>query len=364
MTQPKNAPEQNTFDTRRMATQTKSLPNWDRNVDNFTGPARKQFPADILALLLSLVILLMVLSIGIYSMRDQLRTKIADLPALEDIIATFSLNKDIPIEPAAEKDAYSYLIDDKIDKLTTDPGTAPNQAFTMPVTSTEMGQGYEPEKRARTARTASYSAQSMQNILQITSSPSGALVSANGTLLGRTPYTWSNPNMYGDIRLSAEYGNFSTQNVTVFYTGGTESTHLLLSEKKPATNNKPGPAPMEKNDEAAGNSESTPVQRSLHPEYTMVNTNNDPIPQSSGNADTGTPDNLPEKSISTASLFISTIPARAEIYHNGSFIGKANSSPVKLTTGPQTLTFVKGDKEITRVITVNEGHNQPVVINF
>jgi anti-anti-sigma regulatory factor len=65
-----------------------------------------------------------------------------------------------------------------------------------------------------------------------------------------------------------------------------------------------------------------------------------------------------------ASVFIASIPPVADIYMDGTLIGKTNISELKVTAGTHTLKFVKGDKEISKQQTFQPGKNPSMMVRI
>jgi anti-anti-sigma factor len=65
-----------------------------------------------------------------------------------------------------------------------------------------------------------------------------------------------------------------------------------------------------------------------------------------------------------ASVFIASIPPVADIYMDGTLIGKTNISELKVTAGTHSLRFVKGDKEVTKQQTFQPGKNPSMMVRI
>ncbi|MGM0444112.1 MAG: PEGA domain-containing protein, partial [Fibrobacterota bacterium] len=103
----------------------------------------------------------------------------------------------------------------------------------------------KPEKRSRSSRSSSSGSSRRKKTskprkstaIQITTTPKGATVRANGTILGTTPYTWEDPDVYGDVRITAKKDGYESESRTVQYFQKDLSVSLNLNKsvrKEPA----------------------------------------------------------------------------------------------------------------------------------
>jgi hypothetical protein len=62
-------------------------------------------------------------------------------------------------------------------------------------------------------------------------------------------------------------------------------------------------------------------------------------------------------------IFVTSLPAFADIYIDGKFAGKAMSE-LKVPAGTHTIRLVKGDKEMTQQVTFTPGKNPSRLFKF
>jgi hypothetical protein len=78
----------------------------------------------------------------------------------------------------------------------------------------------------------------------------------------------------------------------------------------------------------------------------------------------GRPLNEGEEKRYTASIFIITIPASADIYIGSDYIGSANSGPLYFVPGKHELVFNKAGKQSRKTLDLVEGKNLSVVVKL
>jgi hypothetical protein len=167
----------------------------------------------------------------------------------------------------------------------------------------------------------------------ITSTPSGALIKANGRLIGRTPYTWNEPGVFGQVELKAKYDGYEIGRHYVEYTGGTINQHLNLTKKEPKTETIAETQPV-----AVSQPKTEPVAPPV---------SKPPV----------------QEPVKNASIYISSIPPHADVYINGKKIGTTNSD-LKVTAGTHMVRFVKDDKQSNRQMTFALGKNPSQLIRL
>ncbi len=180
------------------------------------------------------------------------------------------------------------------------------------------------------------------NTILITSSPSGALIKANGSLLGKTPYTWNNPDIFGQIELKAKKKGYDVERAMVEFTGGTIRNHFEL----------------------------TPSQSETEQTAPMINTRPSPsvpttVAQNRTPALRGTAVR-PRRVIPAANqgtIYLSTLPPNADVYLNGKKIGTSNTD-LTVFPGTYTMRFEKGDKKIVKRMTFVSGKNPSQLVRL
>ncbi len=177
------------------------------------------------------------------------------------------------------------------------------------------------------------------NKIIMTSDPSGALISTNGKTLGRTPFTWHNPAVYGMMVFTLEKHGYLRERQKVEFTGGTLRTNFVLTEVQ------------------AGGREAAPVfqEQILQPvlqekiiEPVVAPTL--PVPASSARAKPSTPRGP------RGVIFISSLPPNADVYLNGRWIGITNTD-LTINAGTHQVTLVKDGKQLVKTLTVAAGKN-------
>ena len=66
----------------------------------------------------------------------------------------------------------------------------------------------------------------------------------------------------------------------------------------------------------------------------------------------------------SGTIFIASIPPVADVYMDGTRIGKTNVEELKITAGTHTMKFVKGTKEIEKVMTFQPGKNASQMVRI
>ncbi len=179
----------------------------------------------------------------------------------------------------------------------------------------------------------------------ITSTPSGALVKANGNLIGRTPYTWHHPDVYGQVELKAKKKGYGVERTTVEFTGGTVENHFVLKKISPEAQ-RPAPEQVTQN--------STPAQNVPQP---AVRSSRTAVRQTVEKSQPAL------SAASLGSIYLSTIPPNAEVYIHGKKIGTSNTD-LTVPAGSHMVKFVKGDKTSARRMTFTAGKNPSQLVRL
>ncbi|MBN1979976.1 MAG: PEGA domain-containing protein [Chitinivibrionales bacterium] len=289
----------------------------------------------------------------------------------------------------------------------------------------------------------------------ITSLPPSALVTADGKVLGRTPVTWDEPEVYGSVPVSISKDGYETNNSTFEYTGGEMKKHFVLVKEsskgspsatggdleepsftgtsgsskskasasssssfsdveEPSFSSTPSSKPKASSSSTFSNVEepsfsSTPSSKSsakkTEPASSKSKSSDLTFDESSFESESFSETEAPppttkksgESSRSSSSrqsssssspsfsntssessggsimsgagetdalIFISSLPPMADVYLNGQKIGKTNVVELRIPPGTHTLKFVKGDKEVTKQITVIAGKNPSQLIRL
>ncbi len=193
-----------------------------------------------------------------------------------------------------------------------------------------------------------------------TSTPSGLKIFNRDQYLGTTPFTWSNPQMIGEITVYLETPEGQRIERVVDFIGGDMRRNFDITLDSYKT---PEPAPSKR----ATGAETTPRP----PEATQGS----PAPQTqqvtetaqNGNAASKGPqaDEKPalNQSGPRAEIFIATIPPGADIYIGAHKIGVANAN-LTAPAGKHTIRFVKDDISLTKKVTFTPGKNPAQVVRL
>lgn len=181
------------------------------------------------------------------------------------------------------------------------------------------------------------------NKIMVTSYPSGALVSANGRTLGRTPYTWHDPAIYGMVVLTLEKSGYASERQQVEFTGGTLRRNFVLTEAQAGGK-----------ETAAAPSGQAPLQA---PQNTVTKPAVAPTPAPAARA------KLPKPRGPQGVIFLSSIPPNADVYLKGKKIGRTNTD-LTITAGTHRITLVKGDKQLVKQLTVVAGKNPSQLVRL
>lgn len=183
------------------------------------------------------------------------------------------------------------------------------------------------------------------NKVIVTSNPTGASVTVNGDLIGKTPLTWDKP-VFGPLSIELAKAGYKSTSKDIEFTGGIVKENFTLAKEAPMPPPKPEPKlepePVRVSTPPA-KTEPEPVRITEPEEERSV----EPVVKSPSAA-TGSGD---------AQIFIASIPPVADVYLNGKLVGRTNVSEIKLPSGTMTLRFVKGPKEVSQEITLQPGKN-------
>jgi hypothetical protein len=153
--------------------------------------------------------------------------------------------------------------------------------------------------------------------VNVTSSPSGATVEVDGKRVGVTPYTFK-PASWGDITIAVSMNGYEKMTKTVEFEGGTLNVPMFSLARASS----PSPSP----------SAPPPAARPAAP--------------------------------SGATIFIATLPPKAEVYIGGRLVGTSNEGELQVPTGTHEVRFVKDGAEKTETMTFNPGKNPTKFVNL
>jgi anti-anti-sigma factor len=169
----------------------------------------------------------------------------------------------------------------------------------------------------------------------VTSNPSGATVEVDGKRVGVTPYTINRPP-WGDISIAVSMSGYERAARTIEFEGGTRTESFNLSRAAVAA-----PPPQ--------------------PAYTPP-----PPPPPPAPAPAPPPPRpaAPPPAASSASIFIATLPPKADVYVGGKLVGTSNEGELQVPVGTHQVKFVKDGVEKTETITFNPGKNPTRFVNL
>lgn len=219
------------------------------------------------------------------------------------------------------------------------------------------------------------SRQKTKNKLTITSQPSGALFSANGKEIGRTPFTWKNPPMYGTIEITAKLDGYADSKRSIEFLGGTVTSNLdfyrTIQDKNLKTTNE---LPLtSKPEQLISDAEyfSADIKQTIPtavPEQKIINKQTPSIVLKKQVKTKQTinpkPKNITTLKGPTGTIYISSIPPGAEVFMDGSRIGLTNKNDLVITPGIHTMLFKKGNKQITKKMTFTTNSNPAVLVKI
>lgn len=201
-------------------------------------------------------------------------------------------------------------------------------------------------KSTRTPRKGSRSGkkpvkQVSANRIQFTSYPSKAKIMVDNNLIGRTPYIWKNPSVYGMVDVVIDKEGYEAKTINFEFTGGSLKKHAILMKERAA----PRVTQPEVDDEPELEEPPEPIKK---PKPVVKKPEPEPEPVASNEG----------------VIFLSTIPPMADVYMDGVKIGRSNVDELKVTAGTHTMRFVKGSKEVTKQMTFTEGQNPSQLIRI
>ncbi len=308
---------------------------------------KKKFP---IAAVLIPLILLMVISGGVYLfLFGPFKSTLGQKP----VTVEKEVSQEIPQIAVKEEPEEEAIIPETVEE----PEITPEPV--KKIAKTPVKKKVTPKPRPKPKKTTpkkTVTKPAVTSKIVITSIPPSATVSANGKTLGKTPYTWSNPSVYGMVSISVDKSGYKTKKMNVEFTGGTVNKHFELERKPVETKPKPKPKPVVT---------PTPKPTTTAKPTTTVSTTPTPKPVTTLRPK---PITTPTPSATSggtpASIFISSLPPMADVYMDGKKIGKTNIAELKISTGKHTMRFVKGAKELTKTMTFTSGKNPSQLIRL
>lgn len=198
------------------------------------------------------------------------------------------------------------------------------------------------------------------NRISFSSIPSNAVVSVNGKEIGKTPYTWTDPSVYGMVSISIEKDGYVSQKANMEYTGGSVSKSFELERKPVETVEPVVSTPKQVTTPVSSRPTPTPTIESTEPPPYTPSTSQTSVSSSQA-------EETPVASTPVAgggTIFISSLPPMADVYMDGQKIGKTNIAELQVTPGNHEMKFVKGDKELVKTMSFTEGKNPSQLIRL
>ena len=240
----------------------------------------------------------------------------------------------------------------------------------------------------------------------ITSTPSGALVSYNGKTLGQTPYTWNDPDAFGQISLTVELAGYDKASQSFEFTGGKAHKDFVLTKSVDQAKEAAARAAAAKAAQDAALTKAASVKAAQ--DAAAAKAAQDAAAKAAANkaaqdaatakaaqdasakaaANKAAQDAAAAKAAQDAAtkaaaakaaqaaqvaaapkgdpatIFIVTTPPMADVIIDGKPAGKAQVSETKSTSGTHTFEFVKGDKHKTQQVTLQPGKNPALVVTL
>ncbi len=174
----------------------------------------------------------------------------------------------------------------------------------------------------------------------INSSPAGADVLVDGKKKGVTPYTWASP-FYGQVKVVVSKDGYESESKMIEYEGGSIKESFSLKKAAPAPAKKAASTPKPASPPPA-------EEKKPEPKPAAPATASAPKPAAAA---------PPPPPAREASIYIASLPAKADVYIGGRRVGRTNDTEIKVPVGTHQVKFVKGGIEKTETMTFNPGKN-------
>jgi anti-anti-sigma regulatory factor len=260
--------------------------------------------------------------------------EMADIP-----IATVETEAPKPMAYAPSKPEKQDKPDKKPDpKQRPTPSTPyPSQPYSPPAPSySPPAQAYSPPAYTPPPEPAAPPPPKIEQVV-VTSNPSGATVEVDGKRVGVTPYTINRPP-WGDINIAVSMSGYEKSSRTIEFEGGSRTESFNLSRASAAA---PPPPPAQ-------------------PAYTPPPA----APAAPPPPPPPRPAAPPPPAATSASIFIATLPPKADVYVGGKLVGTSNEGELQVPVGTHQVKFVKDGVEKTETITFNPGKNPTRFVNL
>jgi hypothetical protein len=348
----------------------------------------------------TLVILLLILGVGagvVYVFRTPVLTMVStNFPAVRDalpgLFATIEPAAQTPEEPEAVADSAALdsiaAADDTTSAAMTDTKTTPQaqkpeaspRARSARQRSTPQTQKSPSQQRstsrARSAREPQPSPSPQPSSqgtpaksIAIYSQPDNATVTIDGVERGTTPFTWNDPNVYGQIKVTVSKDGYQEKSEYIEYLGKRVShTFTLDAASQTQTTRTDEPSRSPQTTQASSTPQQTPATASQDAAAPPQRQQSEPEatePEPAQESDAGE-QRAPAQATGgkPATVFISSIPPGAEVYMDGEYVGKTNEDELDVTSGTHTMKFTKGRKTHTEQMTFQPGKNSARHVTF
>jgi anti-anti-sigma regulatory factor len=183
----------------------------------------------------------------------------------------------------------------------------------------------------------------VSDLIEIYTFPAGASVFVNGANYGKTPANIQNLP-YGNVSIRVESPDFEPYVWNIKYDGGNTKLTKNLDKKIEVRGQSVQPARQSAAPQTKQQAQ-TQTQPSVQKQQTQ-------------------PEQVAEVKPVEAIISFSSSPPGAEIFENGVFVGKANGTPFKTTTGEHTYEFRKDDRSGTWTGRLRDGKNQSQLVRL
>lgn len=262
-------------------------------------------------------------------------------------IPTVSSTPSDSASKAEEDEKVSEKEEDKSDKEVAKATPKPKA---KPVSKPKPAPKPAPKKVTRAApKSAPAKPAPSKNQIVINSTPAGADVLVDGKKKGVTPYTWSSP-FYGQVKVVVSKDGYESETKTITYEGGAISESFALRKAAPAPAKTAASTPKPSAPPPAEEKKPEPKPAAPAPAPAAAAPAPAPAPKPAAPAP-------PPPPALDASIYIASLPAKADVYIGGRRVGRTNDTEIKVPVGTHQVKFVKDGVEKTETMTFSPGKN-------
>ena len=176
----------------------------------------------------------------------------------------------------------------------------------------------------------------------LTSDPIGAIIILKDSIIGQTPLSLKNPQFHGLYQFIIEKEGYNTEKYEFEFTGGIVEKNLVLTGISDSSDQ-----------EILTSAEVEKKSDSL--------LSGSPIPFSAASESL---QSITEQDGALGTIFLSSLPPKAEVYMDGVRIGTTNTDYCQITAGTHKMRFVKGTKELVKKMTFTAGRNPSQLVHL